>query len=1009
MNKNSTFKYSLIALSVSSLLGTLAAPVLAQEASDSTEVIEVRGLRSSLAESAAIKRNSVGIVDAISAEDIGKFPDTNLAESLQRITGVSISRVNGEGSEVTVRGFGGENNMITLNGRMMPAASAFGQNQGGAGRAFDFANLASEGIRAVEVYKTSKADIATGGIGATINLITTKPLQNPGTIASVGVKAVSDTTNRTGSDITPELSGIFSWTDDDAKIGVSLTASHQQRDSGTIGASVNDWRVNRWDGEFSNISIANGPNGEDDLAWKNSRITNAPAVGQLFSTPNNMSYDWTDTQRTRNNAQLTFQFAPNDDLTFTADYTFAQNNIIESAGSKGNWMTRNYDTVAFDNTTPVATAILISEDTGGTKDNAYAQNYSEQTNTLKSLGLNLEYYVRENLKLNVDYHDSNMLSDPDEPTTGASSINVNLAAPIGLRQNFDFGHELPKVEDEAINDTIKGNGNGLYDIGDLGSQYLRFFYNRQETDIQQAKVDLSYEFDEGRFDFGIETRSMEMTQRESYRQPALGDWGVNFPMDVPLDLVQDFDVVGEFSDFDISGINRAGFEGSAIALGQYFANLYDIEYAYNRDFGNDHLVAEDTTALYFQVALEGELGGMRANFLAGVRYEDTDTKSRSNLLIPTFLEWNDNNDFFLIRPTETSPNVGESSYDHLLPSLDFDLEVTENLKTRFSFSQTIARAGYSSLRAQVGSIGTSAPTLTGGTATAAAGNPSLVPLQSNNFDVSAEYYYDDTNYVSVGFFEKRVKNFIGTEQVKEPQFGLRDPTAGPRALAAVEALEARGFQVEETSLFVMTAILDNPQDFPNGADDYVPGITFGESIAANYNIRGNSDDPLFEFATNKPVNNKEASIYGFELAGQHFFGDTGFGVAANYTIVRGDIGFDNTADPSVTQFALLGLSDSANLVAMYEKDGITARLAYNWRDEYLASATRGGSNNPEYVESFSQLDLNVSYDVNDNITVFVEGINITGEDRRTHARSYNQLWSLSDLGARYQIGARYTF
>src|SRR5690606_25633916 len=108
-----------------------------------------------------------------------------LAESLQRITGVSISRVNGEGSEVTVRGFGAENNMIMLNGRTMPTAGVFGGGsgaggtEGGATRAFDFANLASEMVRGVEVYKTGRAQFATGGIGASINILTTKPLMTP--------------------------------------------------------------------------------------------------------------------------------------------------------------------------------------------------------------------------------------------------------------------------------------------------------------------------------------------------------------------------------------------------------------------------------------------------------------------------------------------------------------------------------------------------------------------------------------------------------------------------------------------------------------------------------------------------------------------------------------------------------------------------------------------------------------------------------------------------------------
>ncbi len=145
------------------LLGT--APVFAQEqANEEMEEVVVTGLRGSMLASMNIKREAVGVVDAISAEDIGKFPDTNLAESLQRISGVSIDRVAGEGSRVTARGFGPGFNLVTLNGRQMPTADVVVVGSGGDGeygtftsRSFDFSNLASEGVTGLEVYKTGRA------------------------------------------------------------------------------------------------------------------------------------------------------------------------------------------------------------------------------------------------------------------------------------------------------------------------------------------------------------------------------------------------------------------------------------------------------------------------------------------------------------------------------------------------------------------------------------------------------------------------------------------------------------------------------------------------------------------------------------------------------------------------------------------------------------------------------------------------------------------------------------
>ena len=126
--------------------------------------IVITGIRASLRQSMDIKKNAQGVVDAISAEEMGKFPDTNLAESLQRITGVSIDRSNGEGSFVTVRGFGPEYNLVLLNGRQMPTSTLGDGGSPPSSRAFDFANLASEGIAAVEVYKSGRVSLPTGGI-----------------------------------------------------------------------------------------------------------------------------------------------------------------------------------------------------------------------------------------------------------------------------------------------------------------------------------------------------------------------------------------------------------------------------------------------------------------------------------------------------------------------------------------------------------------------------------------------------------------------------------------------------------------------------------------------------------------------------------------------------------------------------------------------------------------------------------------------------------------------------
>ena len=229
--QKSKFHRTPLAEGVALALGaTMAMPAVAQD-DEVFEEIVVTGIRGSLMQSAEIKRNARGVVEAITAEDIGKFPDTNLAESLQRVTGVSIDRARGEGQKVTVRGFGPQYNLVTLNGRQMPTHGGGPTTQ--QNRSFDFADLAAEAVSAVEVYKTSRAEIPTGGIGSTINIKTTKPLESPNRVLSFGVKAVNDTSTKEGDSWTPDISGIYSDTFADGTDGPHLVVGQALADDAT--------------------------------------------------------------------------------------------------------------------------------------------------------------------------------------------------------------------------------------------------------------------------------------------------------------------------------------------------------------------------------------------------------------------------------------------------------------------------------------------------------------------------------------------------------------------------------------------------------------------------------------------------------------------------------------------------------------------------------------------------------------------------------------------------------
>lgn len=1013
-----------------------ASPALAQQTPNTTvDEIIITGIRASLERSIEIKRTNSGVVDAISAEDIGKFPDTNLAESLQRITGVSIDRTNGEGSQVTVRGFGGGFNLVTLNGRTMPTANVatVGGDQssdtaGGTSRSFDFSNLASEGVTTLEVYKTGRAAIPSGGIGATINVKTRHPLdaRESGLSGSVGVKGVYDQgmdkkVDDFGHKITPEVSGLLNWTDDDKKFGVALFGAYQKRDFTSRSVTSNDWNIRTYS-DF--INPANGfvRNGGA------TQITNAPSSGStLVAIPNDSRYHFSQGERERINGQLTAQYRPTDSLTITADALYAENKSFERRNDSTNWFNRPFDKVTFDNNPVVATAVLLSETLSGTKDMGFEQQYRSNKDTLKSFGLNADWDLSDRVRVRLDGHISKADSGPDS-SNGTSSTTVSIGAPIVASHSVDYSGTVP-IQKITINDAApRGNGNGVMDVGDLGSQVARTWTNRQQHEVKEIRGDLTWDLDDNgsRFDAGFNYRTSKMVQSSSSTQQDLGSWGISNPRDVQQyagSLVKAFCMACQFNDFDLqqSGAGLVSFRANAIDLYNAMSAPYVAKgNAVGITGQARNQVDEDILAGYAQVTWKSELAGRPATLVTGVRYERTDVTSTSLIRTPSAIVWTADNDFRLDTASTYSPLSGKGKYNNLLPALDFSVDLRDNLIGRFSFSRTIARPDYGNLFAAQ-TVGTpNRPVSNGAIPLGTSGNPDLEPLISDNFDVSLEWYYKPSSFITAGFFEKRVNNFVGTGTFTQNLFGLRDVSSGAdgtRSGTAKALLTAIGADQTDVNLFTMTALLQTTGSSAAAQAQFQANRIAGgdlnqafvDQILAAVDIAPNSTDPLMNFQVSKPINNRTGKIHGFEIAAQHFFGDTGIGISGAYTMVRGDVEFDNGASPSQDQFALLGLSDTANATLIYDKNGISARLTYNWRDKFLQATNRGGSRNPVYVAPFTQIDFNISYDVTPKLAVSLEGINLTKEHVRTYARDPNQLWFAQELDRRFLLGARYRF
>ncbi|QIL90238.1 TonB-dependent receptor [Microbulbifer sp. SH-1] len=997
MNRMTGFKKNSIAVAIATLAGVSGAAYAQSEQDAALEEVVVLGIRGSLEKSMDVKRDAKGIVDAISAEDIGKFPDTNLAESMQRISGVSIDRVNGEGSRVTVRGLGPDFNLVTLNGRQMAT------NTGG--RSFDFQNIASDMVTGVEVAKTSDATLPSGGMGATINLLTARPLNTPERTMRFGVKGVMDESSE-DANITPEYSGFYSDTFADGKFGVAISGSVQERESGSAQStvpggwiSVEGQMDNNWDGvndQWGAVPVDNQ--------------VNRPGEGDIYSVPQNTAYKFEEQQRKRTNGQLVLQWAPNDDITATLDYNYYQNKIAKQFNDISVYHSWDGDQRGIWSDGPISSPDIYTEFKSSPSDVAIGGGSMAEVHEGDMLGINLEWQVNDRLNLFFDGQHSEAERRPDSPW--GTSNTFTLAAMVRNGSSVDYTEDLPAIY-VYTDDGIKAS-----DIQVTGSVFTN---TKDIGEVDQFRFGGNFEINESSdIDFGIARQEVYNRTQSAFVQR--NNWGGAGPAsDLPDELFQaksisdKFDMSwGDFS--ELGGLDPLNtyfvFDFDTvrgIAEDLYADNAADratanrvgdcgTAFCASTDYGSDtdRATTETSTSAYAQYNFNSEMAGMPYQVNAGLRYEQTDVESTS--VVPAYnrAEWNSNNEVTILGDGSQVYLTEEGNYDYWLPSLAFKLELSEELVTRAAVSKAITRPDYNSIKGGT-TIGTIA---NGGIGGGSTGNPGLLPFESINYDISLEWYYGETSYASVGLFRKDVSNFISSGKVDSNLFNIPNPADG----ALVDEARANGANDAQA---IREYIAANYADSPYVEVTYLEdGVTIDKIF-----ITGNPEtDNDMVFRLDTPVNGDiENTIDGVELMVQHMFGESGFGMQANYTIVDSELEYNPFL--LVDQEAMIGLSDSANLVGFYDKNGFQARIAYNWRDEFLNSRGQSTGANPQYTEAYSQIDLNVSYEVPqiEGLQVFLEGINVTDEYVRVHGRDDRQIMGLYQGGERWQLGARYAF
>jgi TonB-dependent receptor len=928
-------------------------PAFAADAPDSkadSEIV-VTGIRGSLQRSLEIKKNSLGVVDAISAEDIGKFPDVNLASALQRIPGVSISRgaaamggvptSTGDATQITVRGFGPSYNETLFDGRRVATALA--------NRGFDFSSVGSDFVSELNVLKTPDAELSSGSIGATINVKFPKPLERPG--FHFVVTASGSIAPEQGS-ITPNAGALVSDTFDDDKVGVLVDFHYTNTKS-----RANHVNTQGWEGTtFDPSQFATPPAGPTN-GW--------------FIQDYGIYQEHNDEKRYDGRAVL--QFRPTENLEITLNDNYSRDRIVQDQYGYSVWFNGGS-----------LTNITLSPN--GSVTNFVQHNtptdFQSQVNgsveLLNEAGANLKWKVNEAFSVEADFDHSlaklnpgNELSSIDVdvgygPSTpvGTNGVDIGIAgvAPGSLPYPTAFG---------PGGDASKFINNGL-----MGSHVLPIGSNRNRDEINQFRIGGEWKGEHAQLKVGFDWLQ-EHRVLSTYDDFANNDWqaysgygpasnnagGVALNQQWFTNSFSTANFVSGFANGNKLPPNVLVFNPYTVL--NYLQSLgnpqttnipgankncctppFDGTYRIILSPGSFQDIKETIYSFYVNLSGDTEIANIPVRYNFGLRGEQTDITSIGIGQQPTGLTVQPSDHTAFLVAYGPQSNVSASNeYRNLLPSLDLVFELTDKLKLRFNASRTLTRPPLNFLTPVSNIPGTQRV----GALVATGGNPNLKPYTSDNLDLGLEYYYAPNSYAAVTGFVKEVSDFIVGGTVQGHINNVIDPTTGQPAV----------------------------------------------------------------FSITSQVNGPSATVYGAELTIQHTFGDTGFGVLANGTVVGTNRPY-NPKDISTSGFAVTGLADSANAVLFWEKYGFSVRAALNWRGEYIDKFGQQQNNShfgsePTFVNSNFQVDMSASYAFGGHYEVYVEGLNINNSTYSTHGRFSEQLLDAVEFGPRVTVGARVKF
>ena len=816
MNTRKIWKKTAMAAAVS---GIVACNTSAYAQEEVLEEVIIVGLRGSLEQANALKRNAASIQDSIVAEDIGKFPDQNVAESLQRVTGVSISRTNGVGTGVTVRGFGPKFNIVRINDRTLATTDT--------GREFDFQVLASELIAGADVVKAPLASTPGGSLGAYVNIRTARPLSNPGLKIATSVAGRYDDMSE---ETDPKVSGVFSNTFAGDTVGVLLAFSFEETNS----------RIDRHEQTRTGSGNSTPSNLVGAVRFENGQET---PPGFVFRRPGRAIFASDLEERERLGINGVLEFAPSVNFVTTIDAMYLDlSRQALSLGFQIPGQSSNYSDVVVNEA-----GTLLSAQIYGNNIDALFREIGQDSETL-AFGLN-NVWVQGNFQLESDFSYSKADSEPQK-----HELVPHFTGNVRTIDMSSYANGTGDVLN--IDSTIDVN-----DPSAIRSHWNDFRHNEIEDEVLEVRFAGTFELDAGTLksiEAGISYQDREKTN-DLFRMSASGCSPCGGTADLPDSV---FSANGVSNFMDQEGGNFPRNFATITSVDDYVAAVQNLRdeagitgSPWNEQYHNvaGSFANEETiSSAYTQFNLEGGNEGFDWFANVGFRYVSTDVTSLGFGRVLERLNLNPDSIPSEIRLSavysEPKELGAKTDYSHILPSFNLALDFNNGYYVRFGAAKVITKPAieFVGVNQSVG-VGNT------GTITRRGGNPLLRPYEATQYDLSFEYYQDSNSY-GLTFFHKEIDSFISTITFTRELAGV---AIDPAVLALTDSV---------------TEVVNLNQNRGGGSItgfeasilhyfDNLPEIWNGLGVQANYTYV-DSEDPNVEPISIANISNPGSALEG---------------------------------------------------------------------------------------------------------------------------------------------------